>query len=152
MCVYVYVIVDEPWQIESFMILNCVIVTEYENEMTVDHVVFNRNRYTIRCEQQNWLFLYISPGLVSIIWPSIYRCNEYERGARYKDENWRSSIIWTLLSLYICTLFERKRSLTIEAWRYEHVYTLKLNVYEHMYTLGNVSFSFSSSFFAFFFY
>jgi len=73
--------------------------------------------------------------------------------ARYQEENWRSSIVWTLLSLYMWALVERKRGLEQWSMTWEDVYTLKLNVYDHMYVLSNVSFSFSSSssFFASFF-
>jgi hypothetical protein len=123
--------------------------------MTVDHVVFNRNRYMIRCEQQNWLFHFF---FCSFIWPHEHhvaidlpmQCIVRKR-ARYKDDNWRSSIVWTLLSLYIWALVKRKTELERWSMTCEYVYTLKLNVYEHMYALGHVSFSISFFFCVIFF-
>jgi hypothetical protein len=123
--------------------------------MTVDHVVFNRNRYMIRCEQQNWLFHFFFCSFYLASWTSCDHLStnaiHMRKRARYKDDNWRSSIVWTLLSLYIWALVKRKTELERWSMTCEYVYTLKLNVYEHMYALGHVSFSISFFFFVIFF-
>ncbi len=115
-------------------------------QLTMSYLIETDIRLGVNCRIDTFSF-YISPVLVSILWPSIYLsiylCNEYVREARYKDENWRSSLVWTLLSLYIWALRSWKKT-EFEHWSMtcEHVYTLKLNIYEHMYALGNVSFRF----------
>jgi hypothetical protein len=151
------VLVDEPWQIESFIRLNYAIVRTFYgivNEMTVDHVVFNRKRYMIRCEQQNWLFLFY------FTWPRKHHMAMYLsiNAMSMKRESSlprrKLKVINRMNIVIIVYMSVSWKKTGLEQWSMtcEDVYTLKLNVYDHMYILSNVSFSFSSSFFASFFF
>ncbi len=146
-------IVDEPWQIGSFIILNYAIdrtLYRIENEITVDHVVFNRNRYKIRCEQQNWLFLLFlkfylsSPEHHITMYLSTYG---WEKESSLQWWDWRSPIIWTLLSFYIWVLVEKETELERWSMTCECVYTLKLNVCIRQCLFFSFSSSSSSLFF-----
>jgi hypothetical protein len=102
--------------------------------MTVDHVVFNRNRYTIRCERQNWLFfIFILSVLMNIIWPSIYLSMQWIC-VRSSLQRWKLKVIIRMnivIIVHMSTIWKKNGvwAMKHDIWACIHLETKYIWVY-----------------------